>query len=90
MLKKTLVKNKQSKNKTRKQLGEFKDIWGNFGHVLNKKTNKYVRLGSSESMRAINELDHNDEWKKRVEYIIKNHGIFGKKLEKYLEKKNKK
>jgi len=29
-----------------------------------------------------------NEWEKRVIYIIENHGVFGKKLEKYLQKKN--
>ena len=38
-------------------------------------------------MKAINELEHNVEWKKRVEYIIANHSVFGKKLENYLRKK---
>jgi hypothetical protein len=71
-------------------LGGYNNIWDNYGRVLNTKTNKYIRLGSNKSMRVINELEHNDEWKKRVEYIINNHGVFGKKLEKYLQKKEKK
>lgn len=85
-------------NKTRKKLFKRQNktnkrtysnnIWGNYGHVFNAKTNKYVRLGSSESLRVINELEHDKEWEKRVNYIIKNHGVFGKKLEKYLQKKN--
>jgi hypothetical protein len=93
MSSKSLKKNKKFKNKTKKiynQSGGSNNIWNNYGHVLNTKTNKYIRLGSNASMKVINELVHDDEWKKRVEYIIKNHGIFGKKLEKYLEKKNKK
>jgi hypothetical protein len=93
MFSKSFKKNKQIKNKTKKQkynlLGGSNNIWDNYGHVLNTKTNKYIRLGSNESMRVINELEHNNEWKKRVKYIIENHGVFGKKLEKYLEKKIK-
>lgn len=61
-------------------------IWGVYGKVYNPTTNKYVRLGSSESMRVIKELEHNYEWQNRVEYIIKNHKGFGDKLQKYLQK----
>lgn len=64
-----------------------KEIWGNYGKVLNPKTKKYVRLGDPQSMSAIYELEHNDEWKRRVQYIIENHGSFGKKLETYLHNK---
>lgn len=64
-------------------------IWGNYGKVLNPKTKKYVRLGSPLSMNAIYNLEHNSEWKKRVNYIIENHGVFGQKLKNYLEKKEK-
>ena len=64
-------------------------IWGSYGKVLNPKTLKYVRIGSPQSMTAIYNLEHNDEWKKRVDYIIENHGIFGKKLDTYLQKKIK-
>ena len=66
-----------------------KEIWGNYGKVLNPKTKKYVRLGDPQSMSAIYELEHNDEWKRRVQYIIENHGVFGEKLKKYLQKKQK-
>lgn len=91
----TLAKRKTNINKTKRNrltpsipLSSYaKDIWNNYGHVLNPRTNKYVRLGSSESMRAIYELERNDEWTKRVEYIKNNHGMFGRKLEKYLQKK---
>jgi hypothetical protein len=38
-------------------------------------------------MNAIYNLDHTEEWEKRVNYIIENHGIFGEKLKKYLQKK---
>ena len=31
----------------------------------------------------------NTEWEKRVIYIIENHGVFGEKLKKYLQKKTK-
>ena len=93
--KQTLAKRKQNKNGTRKtqpkikiqMRGDTNTIWNNYGHVLNPKTNKYVRLGSSESMRVINELEHNEEWRQRVDYIIQNHSTFGKKLENYLRKK---
>jgi hypothetical protein len=94
MFNKTLKKNNKENNKTKKQkykllsVGSSNNIWDNYGHVLNTKTNKYIRLGSKESMKVINELEHNNEWEKRVTYIIENHGIFGKKLEKYLQKKN--
>ena len=92
MVNKTRKNDNKGRNKTKKRKGEpsngFNKIWGNYGHVFNAKTNKYVRIGSNESLRAINELEHDDEWKKRVNYIIKNHGVFGKKLEKYLQKKN--
>jgi hypothetical protein len=64
-------------------------IWGHYGKVLNPKTLKYIRLGSPQSMTAIYNLVHNDEWEKRVNYIIENHGIFGEKLKKYLQKKDK-
>jgi hypothetical protein len=63
------------------------EIWGNYGRVLNPKTKKYVRIGSPESMSAIYELEHNDEWTTRITYIIENHVVFGKKLETYLQKK---
>lgn len=62
-------------------------IWGNYGKVLNLKTKKYVRLGDPQSMSAIYELEHNDEWNRRVQYIIENHSVFGKKLEAYLNNK---
>lgn len=92
MVNNTRKNNNKGRNKTKKRKGEQSNevnkIWGYYGHVLNAKTNKYVRLGGNESMRVINELEHDDEWKKRVNYIIKNHGVFGKKLEKYLQKKN--
>lgn len=65
------------------------EIWGYYGKVLNPKTLKYIRIGSPQSMTAIYNLEHNDEWKKRVNYIIENHGIFGKKLDTYLQKKQK-
>ena len=65
------------------------EIWGNYGRVLHPKTKKYVRLGDPKSMNAIYELEHNDEWERRVEYIIENHGDFGKKLEMYLHNKLK-
>lgn len=96
MVKISLAKRKQkskSQNKTKKNKLEYTSnynkngIWDNYGYVLNIKTNKYVRIGSNESMKAINQLEHNSEWKKRVEYIITNHNIFGKKLEQYLQKK---
>jgi hypothetical protein len=64
-------------------------IWGYYGKVLNPKTLRYVRIGSPQSMTAIYNLEHNDEWKKHVNYIIENHGIFGEKLKKYLQKKIK-
>ena len=86
---KTLAKRKQSKNKSRKNKLRSTSfpIWDNYGHVLNTKTNKYVRLGSNESMKVIYELEHDAEWKKRVEYIMKNHGVFGRKLANYLQNK---
>jgi hypothetical protein len=62
-------------------------IWGYYGKVLNPKTLKYLRIGSPQSMNAIYNLDHTEEWEKRVNYIIENHGIFGEKLKKYLQKK---
>jgi hypothetical protein len=64
-------------------------IWENYGKVLNPKTLKYIRIGSPQSMTSIYNLEHNDEWEKRVNYIIENHGIFGKKLDTYLQKKTK-
>lgn len=64
-------------------------IWGNYGKVLNPKTLRYVRIGSPQSMTAIYNLEHNNEWKKRVDYIIENHSVFGKKLDTYLQKKTK-
>ena len=96
MLKISLAKRKQkskSNNKTKKNnieyTSNYNKIWDNYGYILNIKTNKYVRIGSNESMKAINQLEHNSEWKKRVEYIINNHNSFGKKLEEYLQKKQK-
>jgi hypothetical protein len=62
-------------------------IWGIYGKVLNPKTKKYIRLGDPQSMLAIYELEHNDEWTHRVNYIIENHSVFGKKLELYLQNK---
>lgn len=92
MVNKTKKNNNKGRNKTKKRKVEqsngINKIWGYYGHVFNSKTNKYARLGGNESMRVINELEHDDEWKKRVNYIIKNHGAFGKKLETYLQKKN--
>ena len=64
-------------------------IWGYYGKVLNPKTLRYIRIGSPQSMTAIYNLDHNTEWEKRVIYIIENHGVFGEKLKKYLQKKTK-
>lgn len=81
--KSTIKKSKNIKNKTSK-LKQNK-IWGNYGKVLNIKTNKYVRIGSYESIKAISLLKRDSEWKKRVDYIVK-HSKFGEKLKKYLYK----
>ena len=64
-------------------------IWGYYGKVLNPKTLRYVRIGSPQSMSAIYILEHTDVWKKRVDYIIENHSVFGEKLKQYLQKKQK-
>lgn len=64
-------------------------IWGYFGKVLNPKTLRYVRIGTPQSMTTIYNLQHTDVWEKRVNYIIENHGVFGEKLKKYLQKKQK-
>lgn len=64
-------------------------IWGYYGKVLNPKTLRYVRIGSPQSMSAIYNLEHTDVWKKRVDYIIENHSVFGEKLKQYLQKKQK-
>jgi hypothetical protein len=62
-------------------------IWGNYGRVLNPKTKKYVRIGDPKSLSVIYNLEHNDEWNRRVEYMIGSHCGFGKKLEIYLQNK---
>ena len=85
-------KSKMKNNKTSKVFKSSKPsdkIWGVYGKVLNPNTNTYVRIGSPASMKAINDLEHNAEWKKRVNYIISHHPGFGKKLETYLSKKTK-
>ena len=91
---KSLAKRKQNKNKTKKNKlhqpnhnPDHNPIWDNYGQVLNSKTNKYVRLGSNDSMKVINELEHNVEWKKRVEYIIAHHGVLVKNLKIIYEKR---
>ena len=66
-----------------------KEIWGYYGKVLNPKTLKYIRIGTPSSMTAIYNLEHNDTWKKHVDYIIENHSVFGKKLNTYLQNKSK-
>ena len=76
-----ISKNKTSKNK------QGNVIWDIYGRVLNPKTKKYIRIGSSESMKVISELEKNNEWKKRVNYIVTHHKCFGEKLKKYLERK---
>ena len=62
-------------------------IWGIYGKVLNPKTNRYIRIGTPASMKAIYDLKHDNEWYKRVHYMIKNDMYFGVKLKNYLEKK---
>jgi len=87
MVDKTRIrKSKISHNKTSKmKIKPSNNIWGIYGKVLNPNTNKYVRIGSNESIKAIKDLKHNAEWKKRVKYIITHHKGFGEKLEKYLQ-----
>lgn len=75
-----------SKNKTYKNK-QGNVIWDIYGRVLNPKTKKYIRIGSSESMKVISELEKNNEWNKRVNYIITHNNFFGEKLKKYLERK---
>ena len=77
---------KNIKNKTsRVRKNKVDKIWGNYGMVLNIKTNRYVRIGSYESLKAISQLKRDAEWKRRVDYITR-HSKFGEKLQKYLEK----
>ncbi len=80
-------KSKIGRNKTLKvsKTGPSDKIWGIYGKVLNPNTNKYVRIGSNESMKVIYDLERNREWEKRVHYIIEHHKGFGKKLENYLK-----
>jgi len=78
---------KSLKNKTSKIRDSKTDkIWGNYGKVLNIKTNKYVRIGSYASIKAIGELKRDAEWEKRVNYITSRNPFFGKRLTRYLEK----
>ena len=79
-------RSKISKNKTFKNK-QGNVIWDIYGRVLNEKTKKYIRIGSSESMKVISELEKNNEWKKRVNYIITHDKCFGEKMKKYLERK---
>lgn len=80
-------KSKCMKNKTYKlNQPSANVIWGNYGQVLNIKTNRYVRIGSTASIKAISILKRDDEWNKRVNYITKHSKFFGERLKKYLEK----
>lgn len=78
----------KSKNKTVKmrKTSENNPIWDNYGYVLNPNTHTYVRLGGHESLKVIQGLKRDSEWRKRTEYIINHHGAFGNKLEAYLQK----
>ena len=79
---KSKLKQKQQTKRISKQPSNT--IWGIYGKVLNPKTNKYIRIGTNESVKVIGDLKRDTEWKKRVDYIIKHHKGFGKKLETYL------
>lgn len=87
MVDKSRIKKSKSKNKTSKiKQKNLNTIWGIYGKVFNAKTNKYIRIGNSESMKVISNLKRDYEWKKRVNYIISHHKPFGEKLKNYLEK----
>lgn len=58
-----------------------KMIWGKFGSVYSPKKKNYLRLGTSQSFNVIrDELVHDKEWYKRVEFMAKRGGVFGDKL----------
>lgn len=65
-------------------------IWGNYGRVWSPKKQKFIYLGSKESIKVIvDDLKHTKEWKKRVNYLMNKYKKgFGDKLKKYIEEKN--
>ena len=79
--KKHIKKNNKSKSKKVK----INKIWGHYGYVLDPKSGYHIRLGTSKSMKAISNLKRDKEWHKRVNYVIKQQGEFGKKLQQYLK-----
>jgi hypothetical protein len=59
--------------------------WEEPGKVYSKRLQRYVRLGSPESLRAIKDLDKNKEWFKRVSYLASKKSVFGQKVAKLIK-----
>jgi hypothetical protein len=71
------IKAKSMSNKIQGKFG----IWGKFGSVYSPKKKHYLRLGSSDSFNVIrDELERDEEWYKRVQFMAKRGGLFGDKL----------
>jgi hypothetical protein len=56
-----------------------------FGKVWSPKLKKYIRIGGSPSLKVIrDELTRDDEWYKRVNFLVKNKGKMGDNIRKML------
>lgn len=76
-------KSKISKNKTAKKQISLTpiNVWHKFGSVYSPLKKKYVRLGSNESFKVLqNELPRDEEWHTRVQFMSEKNNDFGNKL----------
>lgn len=71
----------RQKTKTQKTMNAASNPWIQYGMVWSPRTKKFVRIGSPLSIGVIrNELERNNEWRKRVQYLCERGGKFGEKL----------
>lgn len=63
----------------------YKNPWSGFGLVFSPVTKRYCRLGGDRSLDIIfNELIRDNEWERRVNYMIQRGNRFSKELQKRL------
>lgn len=88
---KSRAKNIETKKRKKTENNKIKSkptnlIWGKLGSVLSPKSKKYVRLGTSKSLKIIrDELIRDKEWFKRVKFMSSRVNNFGNQLKKLLK-----
>ena len=62
-----------------------KNVWEKFGSIWSPKKKNYIRLGTSASLSVIiYEIQRDEEWFNRVNFMIKRGGSFSERLKKLL------